>query len=175
MGESADPDQRTGNDIREFVERFAIALSEAGIPRMPARVFAMLLTDDNGRMTAPQMAERLQVSPAAISGAVRYLVQAGLAIKGREPGARSDHYRLPEDLWYEVYFQRAPIIERWSQAADEGARVLGADTPAGRRMQETSAFFAFLRTEFRSLVERWHEHRESLRAAGELPPDDARS
>ena len=60
-----------------FVEHFALLLDEAGVPRMPARVFAAILADDAGRLTAGELAERLQVSPAAISGAVRYLTQAG--------------------------------------------------------------------------------------------------
>jgi DNA-binding transcriptional regulator GbsR (MarR family) len=58
--------------IARFVERFALTLLKTGLPRMPARVFAALLTAPDGRLTAAELAERLQVSPAAISGAVRY-------------------------------------------------------------------------------------------------------
>ena len=41
---------------------------------MPARVFSALLATDSGRLTAAELAERLQISPAAVSGAVRYLI-----------------------------------------------------------------------------------------------------
>src|SRR6185436_10524901 len=71
------------NRTAEFVERFALLLDEAGMPRMPARVFAAILADDGGRLTARELAERLSVSPAAISGAVRYLTQAGMIERGR--------------------------------------------------------------------------------------------
>ena len=61
-----------------FVEDFALLLTETGVPRMPARVFACVLADDSGGLTAADLAERLQVSPAAISGAVRWLMQMHL-------------------------------------------------------------------------------------------------
>ena len=43
--------------------------------RMPARVFAALLASDDGALTSAELGEQLQVSPAAVSGAVRYLAQ----------------------------------------------------------------------------------------------------
>jgi ABC-2 type transport system ATP-binding protein len=64
--------------VRRFIEGFAAALADGGVPRMPARVFAALLATDSGRLTAAELGERLQVSPAAISGAVRYLTQVAL-------------------------------------------------------------------------------------------------
>ena len=80
--------------VMRFVERCALTLTEAGIPRMPARVFVALLVSDDGRRTAAELAEMLKVSPAAISNAVRYLQQVRLAVREREPGERRDHYRL---------------------------------------------------------------------------------
>ena len=169
MGQRPETGECGESDVRRFVERFALALHDAGIPRMPARVFALLISTNAGRMTASELASGLGVSAAAISGAVRYLVQAGMVIRDRDPGARTDHYRLPGDLWYEVYFQRTPLIEQWEHAAAEGVDILGPDTPAGQRMQETRAFFAFFRDEMSRVVERWRDHREHLRQAGELP------
>ena len=57
---------------------------------MPARVFAALLATDSGRLTAAELAELLQISPAAVSGAVRYLTQVGMVHREREPGSRRD-------------------------------------------------------------------------------------
>jgi DNA-binding transcriptional regulator GbsR (MarR family) len=59
------------DDAARFIERFASVMEESGIPRMPARVFAALLATDSGRLTSSELAELLQVSPAAVSGAVR--------------------------------------------------------------------------------------------------------
>jgi|GEM_PF-5374476 len=61
---------RNDEAVRRFVEDFASALAEMGVPRMPARVFVALLTSDSGRLTAAELAARLRASPAAMSGAV---------------------------------------------------------------------------------------------------------
>jgi DNA-binding transcriptional regulator GbsR (MarR family) len=155
----AEPQALDDGELR-FVERFALLLVEGGMPRMPSRVFACILADDGGALTAGELASRLRVSPAAISGAVRYLTQTGLVVRAREPGARRDHYRVGEDPWYEVFAARTFLIRRWEDAMAEGVELIGAQRPAGRRMAETRAFFAFLRTELPALMERWHAARE---------------
>ena len=43
---------RDEEGVRRFIERFALDLSEAGMPRMPARAFAAILSADDGRSTA---------------------------------------------------------------------------------------------------------------------------
>jgi predicted transcriptional regulator len=145
--------------IAQFVERFAAILELSGVPRMPARVFVALLATDSGTLTAAELAEQLQASPAAISGAVRYLVQVSLISRERDPGSRRDRYRVYEDTWYEATLRREHLLARWEESASEGVDVLGADTPAGRRMAESRAFFAFLRREMPVLLERWRQER----------------
>ena len=46
------------------MERFGSALTDSGMPRLPARVFAALLADDDGRMTATELADALGLPPA---------------------------------------------------------------------------------------------------------------
>jgi DNA-binding transcriptional regulator GbsR (MarR family) len=150
---------RDAEAVAGFVESFASALGDGGVPRMPARVFATLLAEDSGRLTAAELAERLQVSPAAISGAVRYLMQVHLVSREREPGGRRDHYRLLNDVWYEATIHREPLLRRWERQAAEGVEVLGADTPAGRRMADTLDFFSFLLRELPQVIERWRATR----------------
>jgi DNA-binding transcriptional regulator GbsR (MarR family) len=145
--------------VRRFIEGFAAALADGGVPRMPARVFAALLATDSGRLTAAELAERLEVSPAAISGAVRYLTQVALVSREREPGSRRDSYRVLNDLWYEAVLRREPLLARWERSMREGVRALGADTPAGARMAESTAFFEFLQEELPALLERWRARR----------------
>jgi len=145
-----------------FIEQFALLLTDGGIPRMPARMFACVLAEDAGRLTAAEFSERLRVSPAAVSSAARYLVQVGLLVKGREPGARRDHYGLADDLWYEAFGQKDELLRRWQEGLADGIDLLGRDTPAGSRLEETRAFFAFMRTELPPMLERWREHRRAL-------------
>jgi DNA-binding transcriptional regulator GbsR (MarR family) len=152
---------RPPEEQRRFVERFALLLTEAGIPRMPSRVFACVLADDSGELTAGELAERLQVSPAAISGAVRYLTQVGMLARGREPGARRDHYAVRDDLWYRIYTTRGEAMIAWEEVLAEGAEAVGRKSPAGRRLEETREFFAFYRDEIAGIMERWEKKRKS--------------
>src|SRR5215211_6725422 len=127
---------RDEDAVMRFVERFALTLTEAGIPRMPARVFVALLVSDDGRLTAAELAEMLKVSPAADSNAVRYLQQVRLVARERDPGERRDHYRVYSgDTWYEVTIRRDEMLIRWQEDLREGIEVVGADTPAGKRLE----------------------------------------
>ena len=148
-----------------FVERFAAMLSQAGFARMPARVFVVLLVTDSGSLTAAELAATLQVSPAAISSAVRYLIQLGLTSREREPGSRRDRYRVPDDVWYEVVRVREQATARWLPALQDGIEALGAGTPAADRLAETADFFEFFNKQGPELLAKWHE-RTAPRAAG---------
>jgi DNA-binding MarR family transcriptional regulator len=148
---------RNPDAVRQFVERFASALVDAGLQRMPARVFAVLHGTDSGRLTAAEIAEKLQVSPAAVSGAVRYLTQFNLIRREREPGSRRDHFVVESDSWYEAVVNRDEVILRWQASAKEGIEVLGPDTPAGRRMAESLVFFEFIHGELREMVAKWQK------------------
>jgi DNA-binding transcriptional regulator GbsR (MarR family) len=151
-------------ELLRFVERFAMVLTETGLPRMPARVFAYVLADDAERYTAAELAGGLRVSPAAISGAVRHLVQLGYLAKERMPGDRTDTYHIyDKDVWGSIILQQDQVLETYEQVAAEGAEVLG-DTPGGRRLRETKEFFAFLRSEQPRIIERWYERRRALRS-----------
>jgi len=143
--------------LLRYVERFAHLLRDSGMAPMPARVFAYVLADDADGHTAAELAEGLRVSPAAVSGAVRYLVRVGLLAKDRRPGTQGGLYRLYEDdAWYHFYRSQLGTLRRYQEVAAEGAASLGADTPGGRRLWETSEFFAFLGEEYPAVMERWH-------------------
>jgi DNA-binding transcriptional regulator GbsR (MarR family) len=149
--------------VLRFVEQFALVLVEAGIPRMPARVFAYVLATDVDRHTAAELAAGLRVSPAAISGAVRYLVQVGLLGKEREPGSRSDHYRVyDQDIWSAIMRQQDPVLKRTEEVLARGLELLDETRPGGRRVRETLEFYRFIRSDLTALLDRWSEHRREL-------------
>jgi DNA-binding transcriptional regulator GbsR (MarR family) len=153
--------ERDESEVERFVERFASELVEAGMPRMPARVFGALLVSETGALTSAELGERLRVSPAAVSGAVRYLAQVGMINREREPGSRRERYSMHTDQWYESFSRRDRIITRWENALRSGVEVVGAGTPAGERLAETADFFAFLQKELGQLIERWRETRRT--------------
>jgi DNA-binding transcriptional regulator GbsR (MarR family) len=165
MTESADT-ERDPEAVSKFVESFAAQLVEAGMQRMPARLFAALLSSDEGAMSSAELGEQLRVSPAAVSGAVRYLAQQHMVSREREPGSRRERYRVHSNQWYEALTNREAVIKRWEGALREGVVSLGADTPAGRRMAETLAFFEFVDGEIAAMMERWRVHREQLFGQG---------
>lgn len=152
-------DGRDPESVSRFVERFAAQLVEAGVPRMPARVFAALLASDTGTLTSAELGELLRISPAAVSGAVRYLSQVHLVSREREPGSRRERYRVHSDQWYEALTSREAIIKRWEDALREGIASLGPETPAGRRLTDTLEFFEFIEDDLAGIMERWREHR----------------
>ncbi|GGL89702.1 MarR family transcriptional regulator [Streptomyces fumigatiscleroticus] len=158
--------ERDPESVSRFVEHFAAQLVEAGVPRMPSRIFAALLASDTGTLTSAELGEQLKISPAAVSGAVRYLAQVHLVSREREPGSRRERYRVHSDQWYEALTSRETIIKRWEEALREGVASLGADTPAGRRLTETLAFFEFIETEVATLMDRWRVHREKTFGQG---------
>jgi DNA-binding transcriptional regulator GbsR (MarR family) len=149
--------------VDSFVERYAADLEAAGVPRLPARVFVALLVEDAGYLSAADLAERLHISPAAVSGAVRYLIQVQLVRREREPGSRRDRYRITDDAWYEASVSRQATLDQWSRTLATGVRALGSRTPAGARMRETQEFVEFLRQELPSLLARWRRRRDGQR------------
>src|SRR5437879_8644749 len=65
-------------ESHDVAEELALVLSTHGMQRMTARVLATLLFTEQPTMTAGEIAERLQASAGAISGAVKMLTSVGL-------------------------------------------------------------------------------------------------
>lgn len=153
----------THRRLLHAVERVTALLTDAGMPRMASRVFAYALADDQDTYTAAEFADGLQVSPAAVSGAVRYLVGVRLLVKDRLPGTRADVYRIYEDdVWSAIMLARLPMLAMWEQAVAEAAEMVGPDHRGGRRLRETREYFRFTREEMAAMIERWKEHRRTL-------------
>jgi predicted transcriptional regulator len=163
------PATRDAQAVGRFVEDLASALMQMGVPRMPARVFAALLTSDSGRLTSAELATTLQISPAAVSGAVRYLIQIGMARRESEPGSRRHYYRAPNNVWDEVLGIRDHLMARWTGVLRDGVEVLGPDTPAGERVAESVRFFEFVSSELPLVLRKWREY--ELAGDAEAPRD----
>jgi predicted transcriptional regulator len=153
-------DQGPGRDetaVSQFVERFSSVLVEAGWPRMAARAFVTLLASETSALTAADLAERLRVSPAAISGAVRFLLQLDLVSRDREPGSRRDRFRVDDDVWYHVINRSLNSVTKWGGQLNAGIAAVGKDTPAAGRLAEMIDFFEFIRTVIPEAMDRWRD------------------
>ncbi|UNZ21849.1 MarR family transcriptional regulator [Streptomyces sp. 891-h] len=155
-----DPLEDYEERVSPFVERFAADLTEAGMQRMASRVFACLLTSDDGALTSAELSERLQASPAAISGAVRYLSQVGMVSRQRDPGSRRERYQLHHDVWYTTLLNRDQVLNRWLVTLNAGAEAIGTDTPGGRRVRESAEFLEFMREGLDALLKRWQSRQD---------------
>jgi DNA-binding transcriptional regulator GbsR (MarR family) len=146
---------RDEDAVAHFVERFADLLVEAGMPRMPSRIFVRLLVTESGSLSAAELAEYLQISPAGVSGGVRYLMQTDLVKRERPPGSRRDVYRVGQHPWHEALTQRDQLMLRWADSLRSGVDVLGRRSAAGERVRESVEFFEFVAAELPVLMERW--------------------
>ncbi len=143
--------------VRQFIERFTALLAQAGFPRTPARIFVALLTSDSSTMTAAELADLLQSSPASVSGGVRYLLQVGLITAEGEPRSRRQHYRMPVHVWQDIVTLRDRQFTRWAAELKDGVHILGPGSPAGTRMAETVRYFEFISAELAGLLARWQQ------------------
>ncbi|GAA4577416.1 MarR family transcriptional regulator [Planotetraspora kaengkrachanensis] len=147
---------RDEDAIHDYVEQMAMIFARFGFPRMAARVLFALTTSDDAAMTAGELAERLEVSPAAVSGSVRYLMQLNMLIREPVRGSRRDRYRLPDHAWYEVTASNGRIYEEIAKLALTGVDALGGPgTPAGSRVVEMADFLRFLQGEMAAILKRW--------------------
>ncbi|MEV6105446.1 MarR family transcriptional regulator [Streptomyces sp. NPDC051940] len=158
----------TEEETRQFIERFAAELTDAGMQRMAARVFTALLASENGALTSAELGERLTISPAAVSGAIRYLSQVGMVSRETDPGSRRERYRVRADQWFQTFAARDLTLKRWVSILADGVQAVGRDTPAGHRVAETQQFMTFLQAEMGTLMDRWTARREELVAEGKL-------
>jgi DNA-binding transcriptional regulator GbsR (MarR family) len=167
-GHPAAPGRRERDEaaVAEFIERFAGILAESGVPRMPARVFVALLAADSDRLTAADLAATLRVSPAAVSGAVRYLTQVGLVTGAGEPGSRRLFYSVPPDVWEQLLSMSNRRMARWTAVLRDGVDVLGSDSPAGERVTQSVRYFDFVAAELPGVLARWHEYRGARDSQG---------
>ena len=143
------------------------------LQRMTARVFSYILVDDADTYTAAEIAEGLDISLAAVSGAVRELTTAGLLIKSRRPSTRADVYRVNDgDIWGSIMLDRSPIIDRYFRIAVEGVETL-PEGPGRDRLVQTAAFMVFMKTEMARVREHWNERRAELTSRFEADRRDS--
>lgn len=144
------PDEAT----RRYADQLAALLDSAGFPRMPARVLMALLTSPEGELTAEQLSQTLEVSPAAVSGAIRYLHSQQIVRAGSLPGTRRRIYTLAP-TWYTLTLTRSAMYGELREVTRDLPSALAPSTPAGRRVQEMADFYAFLSRRFPDLLDEW--------------------
>jgi predicted transcriptional regulator len=137
------PHGRDPEALGEYKETFTTVLMGSGLPKMEARVLVSLYTTDSGSLTASELVQRLQVSPASISKAITFLESQGLVRREREDGRR-ERYVVDDDVWYQSMIASARSLAQIVETAREGVDVLGRGTPAAARLENVARFLDFV-------------------------------
>lgn len=158
---------RNSQAVDEFAEKMTELLAGTGMPRLTAGVLASLYTTDTGSLTSAELVDRLGVSPASISKAVGYLEAQELIRRERDIGRR-DRYLIDDDVWLRATLASARMNEILADVANEGAQVLGMETPAGARLQDMGRFLNQVCQDLISAAEHWRQV-ASTRAESDRP------
>ncbi|MBL1087631.1 helix-turn-helix domain-containing protein [Streptomyces actinomycinicus] len=137
------PYGRDAEAVRDYQETLTTVLMTSGLPKMMARVLGCLYTTDAGSLTASELAQRLQVSPASISKAITFLEGLDLVRRTRDE-RRRERYVVDDDLWYQSMIRSARANDQFIETARQGVAVLGRDTPAATRLENAARFLDFV-------------------------------
>jgi DNA-binding transcriptional ArsR family regulator len=140
------PPQAHGRDaeaVREYEELLTTVFMQSGMPKMMSRVMACLTITDAGSLTASELVQRLQVSPASVSKAITFLDSQGFVRRERDE-RRRERYVVDDDVWYESLMASARAIAQVVVTARQGVGVLGPGTPAATRLDNIARFLDFV-------------------------------
>jgi predicted transcriptional regulator len=137
------PHGRDAEAVRECEETLTTVLMQSGLSKMMARVLACLYTTDSGSLTASELVQRLQVSPASISKAITFLESLDL-IRREHDQRRRERYVVDNDLWYQAMIRSARDNAQVAEAARQSVSILGPGTPAATRLENVARFLDFV-------------------------------
>ncbi len=156
---------RDDTAVAEFVEHFGSFLEHSGMPPIASRVWALLLADEDGRMTAHEIGVALSISPAAVSTATSYLAQVGFTKRLREAGSRRVVHALVSDDWYEEMVARKETFVAVRDLTMAGATAVGGTgTRAGRRLWLSAQINDYFLESIAAAMERWPDRKRELLA-----------
>ncbi|MGW3327282.1 MarR family transcriptional regulator [Streptomyces virginiae] len=154
---ASDTHGRDPEAVLELEEQFSAMMVGTGLPRMTARVLTCLYVTDEGSLTATELTQRLQVSPASVSKAVGELEQQELIRRERDTGRRRDRYVIDADAWFRGWMASARQNAMLADFTLRSAQVLGTTTPAGTRMQDMGHFFEHVGRTMIEAAEQWRQ------------------
>jgi DNA-binding transcriptional regulator GbsR (MarR family) len=150
--------------LADYRERFAMVLTNFGMQRMVARVYAALMVAESPTTTMPELAETLRASAGAISGAVKTLTTIGMVERVPAPGSRRDHFRIADNGWYDTVMHKYRVMaQEIIDLAADGVQTVGEDSVAGHRLDEMRAFYAFIQSEMEEMLTHWEKARDDRR------------
>jgi DNA-binding transcriptional regulator GbsR (MarR family) len=160
---------RDAEAVREYEEKLTTTLMQSGLPKMMSRVLVCLYTTDSGGLTASELVQRLQVSPASISKAIAFLERLDLVRRERDE-RRRERYVVDDDLWYQSMMRSARDNAQLAETARQGVDILGPDTPAAARLANIARFLDYVAE---SITHATEQAREILHTKADTTPGGA--
>lgn len=153
--------QRDEAAMRQYIEHISRLLADWGFPRMAGRVLFVLMGAEERTLTAAELAQRLDVSPAAISGALKYLTHLNMVTREPVPGSRRDQYRLADDSWYEVTTTKMDFLKVLAVVSEQGVAAAGGpNTVAGARLANMRDFYLFVHENVPDILAKWKANKQ---------------
>jgi DNA-binding transcriptional ArsR family regulator len=163
----AQPYGRDAEAVREYEEVFTTVMMASGAPKMMSRVLACLFVTDTGSLTAAELVQRLQVSPASVSKAIAFLETQGLVRRERDE-RRRERYVVDNDVMYQSMIASALSTAQLAETARQGVTPLGAGTPAAVRLENMARFLDFVSE---SITRAADQARDILHTTSATTPD----
>ncbi|MFF5158919.1 helix-turn-helix domain-containing protein [Streptomyces sp. NPDC000348] len=158
---------RDAEAVRAYEETLTTVFIASGTPKMMARVMACLTLTDSGSLTAAEIAQRLQVSPASVSKAVTFLEGQGLIRRERQEGRR-ERYGVDDDIWHQSMMASARSTAQVAETSRQGVGIMGPGTPAATRLENIARYLDFISE---AIVRAAEQAREVLHTQPETAPD----
>jgi DNA-binding transcriptional regulator GbsR (MarR family) len=149
------------NDVAKIVETMSLVFEGFGFPRMAARIYGVMMVNDEEYATQAELVEMLQASTGSISTMVRLLEQLGFLERVSLPGERRDRFKLTSDPLEEMTVRR---IEAAGRVADlfRSARESDEIGPkASARLARAEAFYRFFAEAMREGFDEWKAMEDS--------------
>ncbi|EPD66740.1 helix-turn-helix domain-containing protein [Streptomyces sp. HGB0020] len=134
---------RDAGAVADYEEALTTVLMASGLPKMAAGVLTCLFITDTGCLTASQLAQHLQVSPASVSKAIAFLESQSLVRRERDE-RRRDRYIVDDELFYQATIASARANDQLVETARRGVAVLGPHTAAAHRLENIARFLDFI-------------------------------
>lgn len=161
------PHGRDAEAVRAYEELFTTTMVQSGLPRMMSRVLVCLVTSDTGSLTASELVQRLQVSPATISKSITFLESQTLVRRERDE-SRRERYVIDDDLWYQSMVASVRALTEQVSVTRQGVAVLGPGTPAAERLESIARFLDYVAE---SLARAAEQARDVLHTRAEATED----
>lgn len=161
------------DELQKYVnEQMALTFEQGGFSPLVGRIFGLLLFSSEP-VSLQEMAERLQVTKAAVSIQVRTLEQQGLCFKLARNNDRRDYYQIRDDFGMTVVQESTQqlrsfmqflqkVVLEFSNLQEESAHSADSYRIAQRRFTEIKALYELLFEKLEGFEEEWEKRRKRL-------------